>query len=152
MGAPDLGQGLTTVAAQVTSEMLGIDYEQIEIKQLDTTTSPNGGPTITSRTTFLVGNSLIDACNDAIKVLLQFASEVLDIPKEDLSYRNGLVIINQTHKVQEIPVKYFVAKASEDNCHLIGQATSSSPYPEDTPDKYRPGMPHVMFIPTPPVS
>lgn len=146
LGAPDLGQGLTTVAAQVTSEMLGIDYEQIEIKQLDTSTSPNGGPTITSRTTFLVGNSLIDACNDAIKVLLQFASEVLDIPKEDLSYQNGFVIINQTQKVKEIPVKYFAAKAREDNCHLIGQATSSFPYPEDTPDKYRPGMPHVMFI------
>src|SRR5258708_39109583 len=50
-----MGQGTNTVFAQITADALGLDCEQIEILQPDTSLVPNSGPTVASRTTMIVG-------------------------------------------------------------------------------------------------
>ena len=50
-----MGQGTNTVFAQIAAEALGLDCEQIDILQPDTSLVPNSGPTVASRTTMIVG-------------------------------------------------------------------------------------------------
>jgi CO/xanthine dehydrogenase Mo-binding subunit len=54
-GSTEMGQGTNTVFAQIAAEALGLECEQIEIIQPDTSLVPNSGPTVASRTTMIVG-------------------------------------------------------------------------------------------------
>jgi CO/xanthine dehydrogenase Mo-binding subunit len=54
-GSTEMGQGTNTVFAQIAADALGLDCEQIEILQPDTSLVPNSGPTVASRTTMIVG-------------------------------------------------------------------------------------------------
>jgi len=54
-GSTEMGQGTNTVFAQIAAEALGLECEQIEILQPDTSLVPNSGPTVASRTTMIVG-------------------------------------------------------------------------------------------------
>ncbi|MGB8508608.1 MAG: xanthine dehydrogenase family protein molybdopterin-binding subunit [Pyrinomonadaceae bacterium] len=51
----EIGQGTNTIFAQIASDALGLDYEQIETAQPDTANVPNSGPTVASRTCMIVG-------------------------------------------------------------------------------------------------
>ncbi len=146
LGASDLGQGLMTVSAQLVAESLGVGYGQVEIKPLDTATSPDGGPTLTSRTTFLVGNSLVEASRRAVDALLQYASDVLKAPMAELAWRDGMVVHTSQNGTTSLPAAYFSSRAAEEDRRLLGEATASFPNPDDLPDTYRTGMPHSMFI------
>ena len=65
-GSTEMGQGTNTVFAQIAAEALGLDCEQIEILQPDTSLVPNSGPTVASRTTMIVGK-LVETASLAIK-------------------------------------------------------------------------------------
>jgi CO/xanthine dehydrogenase Mo-binding subunit len=65
-GSTEMGQGTNTVFAQIAAEVLGLDCEQIEILQPDTSLVPNSGPTVASRTTMIVGK-LVETAALAIK-------------------------------------------------------------------------------------
>jgi CO/xanthine dehydrogenase Mo-binding subunit len=65
-GSTEMGQGTNTVFAQIAAEALGLECEQIEILQPDTSLVPNSGPTVASRTTMIVGK-LVETAALAIK-------------------------------------------------------------------------------------
>jgi CO/xanthine dehydrogenase Mo-binding subunit len=65
-GSTEMGQGTNTVFAQIAAEALGLDCDQIEILQPDTSLVPNSGPTVASRTTMIVGK-LVETAALAIK-------------------------------------------------------------------------------------
>jgi CO/xanthine dehydrogenase Mo-binding subunit len=65
-GSTEMGQGTNTVFAQIAAEALGVDTEQIDILQPDTSLVPNSGPTVASRTTMIVGK-LVETAALAIK-------------------------------------------------------------------------------------
>jgi CO/xanthine dehydrogenase Mo-binding subunit len=71
-GSTEMGQGTNTVFAQIAAEALGLECEQIEILQPDTSLVPNSGPTVASRTTMIVGK-LIETAALAIKKSLMDA-------------------------------------------------------------------------------
>jgi CO/xanthine dehydrogenase Mo-binding subunit len=54
-GSTEMGQGTNTVFAQIAADALGLDCDQVEILQPDTSLVPNSGPTVASRTTMIVG-------------------------------------------------------------------------------------------------
>src|SRR5688500_2194402 len=51
----EIGQGTNTVFTQIAADALGVDADVIEISQPDTSTVPNSGPTVASRTCMIVG-------------------------------------------------------------------------------------------------
>ena len=53
----EIGQGTNTIFSQIAADALGIDYEDIDIVQPDTSTFPNSGPTVASRTCMVVGQA-----------------------------------------------------------------------------------------------
>ncbi|HEV2101533.1 MAG TPA: xanthine dehydrogenase family protein molybdopterin-binding subunit [Candidatus Acidoferrum sp.] len=84
-GSTEMGQGTNTVFAQITAEALGLDCEQIEILQPDTSLVPNSGPTVASRTTMIVGK-LVESAALAIKQSLLDAGFLKnDYSKDDFA-------------------------------------------------------------------
>jgi len=144
VGAPDLGQGLATVAEQMVAEALGLPYEAVRTVPIDTHISPNGGVTCASRMTYVVGNSVILAAQRLVDTLLDYAAGVLRVPREQVAYAAGHVKLADG---QSIPLSEFASRAAEDGMMLSAEATFSFPYPEETTPKYLPvGMPHVMYV------
>lgn len=88
VGAADIGQGSSTMAASIAAETLGLDYENIHVTWADTMYAPEGGATSASRQTFITGNAVKNACSTAMGELKRTASETLNVPEEDLIFRN----------------------------------------------------------------
>src|SRR5436190_224661 len=51
----EIGQGTNTIFSQIASGALGIDPDDVEIAQPDTSVVPDSGPTVASRTCMVVG-------------------------------------------------------------------------------------------------
>ncbi len=67
VGGAELGQGSTTTLAQIAARALGVPYSLIDVVGCDTGTTPDGGITSASRTTFMSGNAVLGAA----KLLLE---------------------------------------------------------------------------------
>jgi CO/xanthine dehydrogenase Mo-binding subunit len=144
MGAPDLGQGLTTVAEQVIAEKLGIPFSNIITAELDTKTTPDGNVTCASRMTYLVGNAVSLASDDLIEQLLDQAAVITKLPRESLSYAKGYI---KDAKGLFISAQEILAHIAESDKSLQSLGTASFPYPPETTPQHLPiGMPHVMFV------
>jgi CO/xanthine dehydrogenase Mo-binding subunit len=61
VSSTEIGQGTNTILSQIVAETLGIDYDQVQIAQPDTSLVPNSGPTVASRTCMVVGKLLESA-------------------------------------------------------------------------------------------
>ena len=62
----EIGQGTNTIFSQIAAETLGIDADDVEIVQPDTSVVPDSGPTVASRTCMVVGK-LIESAALAVK-------------------------------------------------------------------------------------
>lgn len=88
VGAADIGQGSTTILAQIVAEELGLDYEDIHVVSADTMVTPEGGATSASRQTFVSGNAARIAAKQAKDTLALTASEFLAVEISDLVFRD----------------------------------------------------------------
>ncbi len=91
VGCADIGQGSSTVMAQIAAETLGLSYENIHVTWADTAVTPEGGATSASRQTFISGNAVKNACLDAMGELKRTAAEKLEVPEEDLIFRDRMI-------------------------------------------------------------
>jgi 4-hydroxybenzoyl-CoA reductase subunit alpha len=60
-GAADVGQGCTTIVAQVVVEVLGVDFRRVRVISNDSAVTPKDNGSYSSRVTFMVGNACLDA-------------------------------------------------------------------------------------------
>lgn len=84
VGAVDYGQGAKTVLRQFAAEALDVPIEKIVIHNSRTDNMPFSTDTAASRVTFIAGNAVLDAAGDFKESVLNFASDMLNIPKEEL--------------------------------------------------------------------
>lgn len=144
LGAPDLGQGLATVAEQVIAEKLGIPISKVRTAELDTSTTPDGNVTCASRMTYMVGNAVSNAADDLVNQLLDGAAELIRKPRNSLNYEEGYVNGVDGHR---IPANEIIAHFAEKDVVFKSIGTASFPYPPETTPQHLPiGMPHVMFV------
>ncbi|HUU28081.1 MAG TPA: molybdopterin cofactor-binding domain-containing protein [archaeon] len=90
-GKVELGQGVITSLAQMAAEELDVSLESIDMVMGDTDQCPWDMGTFGSMTTRFFGPALRGAAAEARVVLLELASEQLQIPKERLITKNGMV-------------------------------------------------------------
>jgi CO/xanthine dehydrogenase Mo-binding subunit len=144
LGAPDMGQGLSLVAEQMTAEALGVPFEMVKTIPLDTLKSPNGNVSCASRMTYMTGNAVIEAADELVQQLLDEAAKRLDQPREDFSYKAGMVL---TPNGERLKATEIISRAADDGIYLKSEATFSFPYPKETTPQHLPvGMPHVIFV------
>ena len=90
-GSTDIGQGSDSILAYATAEELGIDPADIRVVTADTDLTPVDLGSYSSRVTVMTGNATIEACGKLKKTLLEVASEVLEVPADDLEFADGRV-------------------------------------------------------------
>ena len=90
-GTQDLGTGSRTILAQIAAEALGARLEDVRIVLGDTERTPYTGPSWGSMTTASVGPAVRVAAEDALRQLMEAASEVLDVSVMHLRASNGVI-------------------------------------------------------------
>jgi len=64
--AIEVGQGVSTVLAQIAAQALGTAVEKVHVAFTDTATSPDAGSCSASRLTYMSGNAVYRACLEAV--------------------------------------------------------------------------------------
>lgn len=96
----EMGQGIITSMAQMLAEELDVSLDSIDMVMGDTRLCPWDGGTTGSRSTKYYGPPLRKAGAEARAVLMQMASEKLDVEIERLTVKNGIVSdINNTDNI-----------------------------------------------------
>ena len=101
-GCADIGQGSTTILAQIAAESLGIKPEDIRLFMADTRCTTNAGATSASRQTYISGNAVKEAADKLADVLSTEAVNKLRVPKSALVLEGGFVMDsgNSDNKVE----------------------------------------------------
>ena len=101
-GCADIGQGSTTVLAQIAAETLGIEPEDIRLYVADTRCTTNAGATSASRQTYISGNAVKQAAQKLADVLLTEAVNKLKVPRSALVLRDGCAADsrNPAHRIE----------------------------------------------------
>ena len=71
----DMGQGCAAIFPQIVCEAAGLEVDDIRFAETDTDLVPDSGPTVASRTTMIVGETLVLAVGDLIERLLSWWAE-----------------------------------------------------------------------------
>ncbi|HKP88034.1 MAG TPA: xanthine dehydrogenase family protein molybdopterin-binding subunit [Blastocatellia bacterium] len=74
-GSSEIGQGTRTIFCQIVADELGLDFDDVEVEDPDTSRVPDSGPTVASRTTMVVGRVVQFAAREAKDKLLRFVAE-----------------------------------------------------------------------------
>lgn len=91
IGTVDIGEGAKTVMAQICADSLGVPYETITVSNEDTDSSPLCTGTFASRATYIGGNAVRRAAEEAREKVLEIASRLLEIDPSDLELADGEV-------------------------------------------------------------
>ncbi len=81
-GATEIGQGSSTVVAQVVSEVLGLDHSRIRVVANDSALTPKDNGSYSSRVTYMVGNATLSAAQKLKQRLLAAAARKLETTPE----------------------------------------------------------------------
>jgi isoquinoline 1-oxidoreductase len=93
----EMGQGIITSMAQMLAEELDVGLESIDMVMGDTRLCPWDGGTTGSRSTKFYGPPLRKAGAEARAILMQLASERLQVPVERLLVKNGWISDSMDH-------------------------------------------------------
>ena len=93
-GAPEIGQGSSTILTQCVAEVLGVDVTRIRIITSDSALTPKDNGAYSSRVTYMVGNAAIDAATNLKSILIEAAARKMEVEPDDIDclgeiYRAG---------------------------------------------------------------
>ena len=90
-GEGDIGQGGTTMLAQIAAATLGIPVDHVSVSGADSETSPYTWGAVASRLTLIAGNAVLAAARSARRKLLALASQMLEVKEDDLTIKDGVI-------------------------------------------------------------
>jgi CO/xanthine dehydrogenase Mo-binding subunit len=87
----DMGQGQNTVFAQLAAEALGVPYENIVVKPVDTDLAAFGLGSFATRGTTVGGQGVLAAARDAREKILHEAAAMTGLAQQDLDIVDGMI-------------------------------------------------------------
>lgn len=120
-GCADIGQGSTTVLAQIAAETLGINIEDVVVVAADTEVTPDAGATSASRQTYVSGNAVRLAAENAREQVLAKASEELNIQAEKLSIYQGQIWVGDDPS--GVMIKEIITKCRSEGVLTLGHGS-----------------------------
>ena len=97
-GKVELGQGNTTALGQMLADELDVTFELVDMIMGDTDICPYDAGTYGSRSIKYFGPPLRAAGAEARAVLIELAAEHLKVPKDRLTAKEGIILIEQKMK------------------------------------------------------
>jgi 4-hydroxybenzoyl-CoA reductase subunit alpha len=93
-GAAEIGQGSSTIVAQITADVLGLSMDRVRVISSDSEVTPKDNGSYSSRVTFYVGNATLNAAENLKTMLIEAAARKLEANPEDIEvlgeyYRAG---------------------------------------------------------------
>ena len=92
-GATDCGQGSDTVLAMIAAEELGVPYEAISIKRVDTAYTPCDPGSYGSRVTVLAGQATQLAARDAKRQIVEAMAKAWNVGPEEIEIKGGFAFL-----------------------------------------------------------
>jgi 4-hydroxybenzoyl-CoA reductase subunit alpha len=127
-GIPDMGQGSHTVMSMITAEVLGCEPEDIRIVQGDSDIVPFDWGAFSQRGTFMTGNAVKAAAEDARRQLADIAARELQCNADDLQFAAGRVSSNaEPDKFMSFSEVVYKSLHSEEGRFVMGRGFFNSP-------------------------
>ncbi len=104
-GTSDMGQGARTVFAQIAGDELGAPLSWVSVVMGDTAVVPYDQQTSASRSTVLMGNSILAACREIQAKLRAMAARLHGVDEAAIVVEHGMVRLPD----REIPIRDVVA-------------------------------------------
>jgi 4-hydroxybenzoyl-CoA reductase subunit alpha len=125
-GAADIGQGSDTVLAQLVGEVLGLDFERVNVIANDSRITPKDNGSYSSRVTFMVGNAALEAAEKLKRILCAAAARKLEAKPEDIE------CLGEVYRVRGgqdpgLPFKQVVDEALADEGTITVKGTFTVP-------------------------
>jgi aerobic carbon-monoxide dehydrogenase large subunit len=92
VGSHSHGQGHETAFAQVAHEVLGLDPRKVAVRFGDTSTSPAGTGTYTSRSMVTTGGAIAEACRLLMAPIAKIGAHLLQCKVGDVEIKSGRVV------------------------------------------------------------
>jgi len=124
-GSTDIGQGSDSVLAYVVAEELGVEVADVHVVTADTHLTPVDLGSYSSRVTLMTGNAAIQAARRLKPLLLDEASQKLQVPVERLSMARSR-IFDREHPERSMAFAEAVVLA-EARYGTLGSTGSYSP-------------------------
>lgn len=125
-GAADIGQGSSTVVAQIVAEVMGLDHSRLRVISNDSALTPRDMGSYSSRVTYMVGNATLDAAEKLKARLIRAAAKALETEPENIE------CLGETYRVadsqdQGIPFDKVVQTALIDHGAITERGTFTVP-------------------------
>jgi carbon-monoxide dehydrogenase large subunit len=128
VGTMEVGTGCDTILSQIVAEELGVPVENIKIAARDTDYIPYDTSTTASRSTFMMGNAVMIAANDAKEQLLNLASSLLKADRDNVVMQYGRIFVRSAPErilsLSEVALKALNSSAQG---QVIGKGAYSFP-------------------------
>jgi CO/xanthine dehydrogenase Mo-binding subunit len=105
-GLVEMGQGAATTISLIVAEEFGVTTDRIRFLYADTTTTPDSGPTVASRTTFMAGNAARKGCAELLKRIKPVAAELLHCPMKSLRFADNHIYNNDKKKKSPVKISF----------------------------------------------
>lgn len=127
IGCSDMGTGCDTILAQMVADSMGCDLDKVVSHGVDTDQSPYDSGSYASSTTYVTGMAVVKACEIMTKKIMKSASEILGIPKDDLSFDGERVFASADESVG-LTLAELVTKLQAGTGEILyAQASHTSP-------------------------
>ena len=138
-GAPEIGQGSSTVLMQLAAETLGLPMSRFRVITGDSEIVPKDNGAYSSRITVIVGNAVIDAARGLKRILAEAAAKELECPAEDIENEGEVFRAGGPGEGQnrELSFSEVVALALRDSGTITAKGTYSTPPEARGGKKYR---------------
>ncbi len=129
-GIPDMGQGTHTTMAIIAAEVLGVEASDVRVVAGDTDVTPLDPGAYAQRGTFVTGNGVKAAAEDARDQIAKTAAAELEVEPSDLIFR-GRSVFPKGAPDRAIPFDKVVYNTlhSEEGRFVMGRGFYNSPVP-----------------------
>jgi 4-hydroxybenzoyl-CoA reductase subunit alpha len=122
-GSTDIGQGSDSVLAYVAAEELGVPLDDVTVVAGDTSLTPVDLGSYSSRVTLMTGNATIAAARPLYEKLIKAVSEMLDIPVELISIKDGVVYSQEVEALMSFADAAELAEVKYGTLGSVGSYT-----------------------------
>jgi xanthine dehydrogenase molybdenum-binding subunit len=126
VGLTDMGQGSRTVFAQIAAEVLGLTVDRITVRQVDTDSVHDSGPTVASRSTTVGGMAVYKAAVQVKASLVKMASLMFECGEQQLRLEEGFAVLTDNPEAR-IPLQEVATAAYWTGFPLMHLAFSRAP-------------------------
>ncbi len=102
-GASDIGQGSSTLLAQVVAEVLMLPLARIRVVATDSALTPKDNGSYSSRVSFMVGNAALRAAEELKRVLVAAAARKLEVTADEIDWAGECCAVVGTDKSLAFP-------------------------------------------------